>query len=76
MSFLNRFKTTREQEKNVSVNGILKELFENTLCYSHSEQTEIINRVLINVLERKKIDRTRLIEEARELQNSMINLKI
>ncbi len=70
------FSKNRDHEKQVVISGTLSRIFDNHLSFSHAEQTEILNRVMLNVLERKKDTRQKLIQEARELQNSIKELKL
>lgn len=76
MMLLRYFKKNREDEKQIAINGILNELFNNNSAFSHAEQTEILNRVTVNVMERKRENLSRLVKEARELKNSMLEIKI
>lgn len=69
------FKKDREQEKEEVVSGIINNIFNNHYSFTHLEQTEILNRVSLRVMERKKEARKRLLEEARELQNSLVDIK-
>ena len=73
---MNWFKKDREQEKDLVVNGIVDRIVNNIIKLNHSEQTEIINRVTLRLMERKKERRAELIKEARELQESITEIKI
>lgn len=76
MKILNAFKKTREDEKQISVNSIMKELTNHYPSFTEIEQTEIINRVLVNLMSRKKENLLSLIEEARKTRDSIKDLKI
>ena len=76
MKIFNYFKKSREAEKHIVVSGILTEIFNNVLEFTPSEQTEILNRVSINVMERKKETLSQLVREARDVKNSIQDIKI
>ena len=76
MKLFKYFTKSREQEKQVAINGILNSLFNNHLEFTHSEQTEILNRVIINAMERKKETRTNLLKDLRDLQDSIKEIKL
>ena len=72
----NLFKVNREEEKTNLIRSIVSTITENNLNFSPIEQTEILNRISLRVMEKKKEERSRLLKEARELQQSLIDLKI
>lgn len=72
----NLFKVNREEEKTNLIRSIVNGIVENDLKFTHTEQTEILNRISLRVMEKKKEDRSRLLKEARELQQSLIDLKL
>ncbi len=73
---LRLFKKDRNREIEVAIHAILDCICNNTEKFSHQEQTEILNKVTLSLLENKKETRRQLIEEARELQSSIKNLKL
>ena len=70
------FKVNRDQEKTNLIRSIVNSITENDLNFTPIEQTEILNRISLRVMEKKKEERSRLLKEARELQQSLIDLKI
>lgn len=72
----NLFKVNREEEKTNLIRSVVSTITENNLNFSPIEQTEILNRISLRVMEKKKEERSRLLKEARELQQSLIDLKI
>ena len=70
------FKKDRERDKDNTVNSILDDIIDDWRDWSPTEQTEIFNRVGLRLMERKKEGRSKLIKEARELQQSMKDIKI
>lgn len=66
----------KEKQKEQTVDYIVSSIVSNINNYSHTEQTEILNRVTIRIMERKKEKRSLLIKEARELSESMADIKI
>lgn len=70
------FKVNRDQEKTNLIRSIVNSITENDLNFSQTEQTEILNRISIRVMEKKKEGRSKLLKELRELQQSLIDLKI
>ncbi len=73
---LHFFKKDREKEKQLAIDSILNCICNNTEQFSHKEQTEIVNKVAIELIENKRQARKELIEEARELQSSIKNLRL
>lgn len=76
MKLFSYLKPSREKQKETTINFIVSSILESVNKYDHTEQTEILNRVTIRLMERKKEKRTKLIQEARQLQESMINVII
>lgn len=70
------FKVNRDQEKTNLIRSIVNSITENDLNFSQTEQTEILNRISIRVMEKKKEGRSKLLKELRELQQSLIDLKL
>lgn len=70
------FKVNRDQEKTNLIRSIVNSITENDLNFSQTEQTEILNRISLRVMEKKKEGRSKLLKELRELQQSLIDLKI
>lgn len=76
MKLLEVFKKDREAEKEEAINSITGNILNNKYSFNHIEQSEILNRVALRIFERKKESRRRLIAEAREVQKSMLDLKL
>lgn len=76
MTMFGIFKVNRDQEKTNLIRSIVNSITENDLNFSQTEQTEILNRISIRVMEKKKEGRSKLLKELRELQQSLIDLKI
>lgn len=72
----NLFKVNREEEKTNLIRSIVSTITENNLNFSPGEQTEILNRISLRIAEKKKEGRSKLLKELRELQQSLIDLKI
>ena len=70
------FKKDREFEKELTVGKIVRILHDSAEQFTEAEITEILNRTSLRVFERKKERRTELIKEARELQESMVDMKL
>lgn len=63
-----------EKDKNDLVNAFMYKI--QTKNFTHTEQSEILNRIIIRVWESKKQKRKQLIVEARELQESMLEIPL
>ena len=63
-----------EEDKEGVVNSIMIKLRDEK--FTHSDKTEIVNRIVLRLFEQKKEERSRLLTEARELQDSMIEINI
>lgn len=60
----------------MAVHAILNCIYNNSDRFTHREQTEILNKVALHLIENKKETRKLLIEEARELQDSLKDLQL
>jgi hypothetical protein len=74
--FKNFFKKDKEAQKQKAVSQILGTLFNWEFEFNHTEQAEVLNRVRINFLERKKDGQRQLLKEAREIQESIKEIKL
>lgn len=74
--FLKLFQKSREQEIDDVVRGIVKSIMYSYLDFTNQEQKEILDKVILNIFERKREKRAQLIKEARELQEVLKEIKI
>lgn len=74
--FLKSFQKSREQEIDDVVREIVKSIMYSDLDFTNQEQKEILDRVILNIFERKREKRAQLIKEAREIQEVLKEIKI
>ena len=66
----------RNRLKARTVTSLFDDIADSWDDWTATEQTEIYNRLGIRLMERKKDRRSELIKEARELQQSIIDIRI
>tara|TARA_R110000823_G_scaffold204098_6_gene335160 strand:- start:697 stop:960 length:264 start_codon:yes stop_codon:yes gene_type:complete len=64
----------QEKDKAEVVESVIHKLQDP--IFTHSDKSEIVNRIVLRLFEQKKEDRTRLLKEARELQESLTEINI
>lgn len=75
-NILAKFETDREEIKENLINSISRNILFNDEKLTHLEQTEVVNAVAYRVLMAKKEKRAELLQEAREVQQALIDIKI